>query len=246
MNNNNLYKTIINYLLLLFLVTVSTIVAAKDYQRAKWDPIHFKPQIETATDAQCLECHQEILSNKVLKQSPAGLKSNQTLAWYQTLSTYKGDQDTFHRRHLVSNYSKKVMKLKCNTCHQGNDPKEETANSSATTPKDLTQRKMVDPNICLMCHGKFNSEIMKLADWTKVRDGFNNNCLLCHTGIRTNRHNVDFLNAEAIEIEGKKDGDSCYGCHGGRAWYSISYPYSNMKENSWIQKHQKKQIIQLK
>ncbi len=249
MNNNNLYKTITDYLLLLFLVTVSTVAMAKDYQRAKWDSIHFKPQIETATDEQCLECHQEILNRKVLKKSPAGLKSDKALAWYQTLNTYKGEQDTFHRRHLLGEYSKKVMKLKCNTCHQGNDPKEETANSSATTPKDLTQRKMVDPNICLMCHGQYSwrdmdnptiTEDNKLVDtlimpgvtgdWPETRDMFQNNCLLCHVATRTNRHNVNFLNAKAIEEEGRKDGDSCYGCHGGRAWYRINYPYPR---NAW-------------
>lgn len=240
MNNNNLYKTITDYLLLLFLVAVSTVAMAKDYQRAKWDPIHFKPQIETATDKQCLECHQEILDRKILKNSPAGLESSQTLAWYQTLDTYEGEQDTFHRRHLLSKYAKKVMTLKCNTCHQGNDPKDETANSSVTTPKDLTQRKMVDPSICLMCHGKFDSSgIMNLEDWPKVRDRFKNNCLLCHATIRKNRHKVDFLNPKAIEAAAKKDGDVCYGCHGGRAWYAISYPYLDMIEDEWVQKHQK-------
>ncbi len=249
MNNNNLYKTITDYLLLLFLVAVSTIAMAKDYQRAKWDSIHFKPQIETATDEQCLECHQEILDRKILKNSPAGLESSQTLAWYQTLNTYEGEQDTFHRRHLLSKYAKKVMTLKCNTCHQGNDPKDETANSSETTPRDLTQRKMVDPKICLMCHGQFSWRDMDnptitndnknldtllmlgvTADWPEVRDSFQNNCLLCHVVTRTNRHNVNFLNAKAIEEEGKKDGDSCYGCHGGRAWYRLNYPYPR---HSW-------------
>ncbi len=244
MNNKNLYKTTINSFLLLFLFAVSSVTIAKNYQEAKWDPIHFKPQIETATDKQCLECHQEILDRKILKKSPAGLESNQVLAWYQTLNTYKGEQDTFHRRHLLSEYSKKVMALKCNTCHQGNDPKEETANSSATTPKDLIQRKSVNPKICLMCHGKFSwsdmsdpattslkkpkAEIIMTGltgDWVKVRDMFKNNCLSCHSFSRTNRHNVNFLNAKAIEEEGKKDGDSCYGCHGGRAWYRINYPY---------------------
>lgn len=241
MNNSNLGKTVVNFLLLLLLVVVNTTAMAKDYQRAKWDPIHFKPQIETATDQQCLACHQEILDRKILKKSPAGLDSSQALAWYQTLGTYKGEQDTFHRRHLVSEYSKEVMTLKCNTCHQGNDPKDETANSSETTPKDLIQRKMVDPKICLACHGKFPGEAMKLKDWTEVRDQFNNNCLMCHANILKDRHNVDFLNAEAIEAAGKKEGDVCYGCHGGRAWYSISYPYIDMDEDEWIQKHQRKE-----
>jgi len=235
--NNNFYKIAINALFMLCLVAANSAAMAKDYQRAKWDPIHFKPLIDTATDQQCLECHQEILDRRILKKSPAGLESSKALAWYQTLATYKGEQDTFHRRHLVSDYAKEVMTLKCNTCHQGNDPKDETANSSATTPTDLTQRKMVDPKICLMCHGKFPNEAMKIADWPEARKQFNNNCLMCHANILKNRHNVDFLNAEAIEEAGKKEGDVCYGCHGGRSWYSISYPYIDMDEDKWVQKH---------
>jgi hypothetical protein len=59
---------------------------------------------------------------------------------------------------------------------------------------------------------------------------FQNNCLICHAAIRTNRHNVSYLNAERIEELGKVSSDSCYGCHGGRAWYRISYPYAR---NAW-------------
>ena len=33
-----------------------------------------------------------------------------------------------------------------------------------------------------------------------------------------------------IEELGAKSGDSCYGCHGGRAWYRIAYPYAR---NPW-------------
>ena len=29
----------------------------------------------------------------------------------------------------------------------------------------------------------------------------------------------------AVEAAGQKNGDVCYGCHGGRAWYRIAYPY---------------------
>ena len=35
-----------------------------------------------------------------------------------------GEQETFHRRHLVTDYAREVMDLRCNTCHQGNDPRE--------------------------------------------------------------------------------------------------------------------------
>ncbi len=54
---------------------------------------------------------------------------------------------------------------------------------------------------------------------------FQNNCLLCHAGVRTNRHKVNFLKPEAIEAAAKEDSDVCFGCHGGRQWYRISYPY---------------------
>ncbi len=54
---------------------------------------------------------------------------------------------------------------------------------------------------------------------------FGNSCLTCHSSIRTHRHQVTYLNAEAIEQAGQKSDESCYGCHGGRAWYRIAYPY---------------------
>jgi nitrate/TMAO reductase-like tetraheme cytochrome c subunit len=87
-------------------------------------------------------------------------------------------------------------------------------------------RKMVDPNVCLMCHGQFPYKNMGLAGpWHESGATFQNNCLLCHAGIRTNRHNVNFLKPAEIEKEGAANSDSCYGCHGGRAWYRISFPY---------------------
>lgn len=198
-----------------------------DYIRAKWDPIHFKPAIEQAKDGDCLVCHQEVLDPSLSAKSPAGVAASETLAWYQTLDTYKGEQDTFHRRHLVTDYAKQVMDLKCNTCHQGNDPREETANSSATGDPTLTQRKQVDPNICLMCHGKHNGVIMGVppGDWRETGSIFNFNCLTCHAAIRTNRHQVNFLKPKAIEEAAATDPDVCFGCHGGRAWYRIAYPY---------------------
>lgn len=200
--------------------------AENNYLAAKWDPIHFKPAIDSATDEQCLNCHQEILQRKVRKTSPAGVKASEALAWYQTLSTYNGEQDTFHRRHLVGEYAKQAMELRCNTCHQGNDPREETANSSATGDPSLTQRKMVDPNICLMCHGQFPAQYMGVpGGWRESGKLFADDCLTCHAAIRTNRHNVNFLKPENIEKLGAQNADVCFGCHGGRAWYRISYPY---------------------
>lgn len=197
------------------------------YDQARWDPIHFKPAIDQATDEQCLACHKEVLERQVRSQSPAGVDKGEALAWYQTLDTYDGEQETLHRRHMVTDYATRVMDLKCNTCHQGNDPREETANSSATGSSDLTQRKHVDPNTCLMCHGKHNASIMGVppGDWRVAGAAFTFDCLLCHAGIRTNRHQVNFLKSEAIETLAKEKKDVCFGCHGGRAWYRIAYPY---------------------
>lgn len=205
----------------------------RDYHRSKWDPIHFKPAIDTATNAQCLECHKEILDRKPRDVSPAGVKKTDVLAWYQTLNTYEGEQDTFHRRHLVGPLAKKLMKMKCSTCHQGNDPREETVGSSADGPTAAVQRKMVNPDVCLMCHGQFppyQRMTGLTGPWTESGKVFGNNCMTCHAVFRTNRHKVNFLDAEAIEKEGATNGDSCYGCHGGRAWYRISYPYPR---HSW-------------
>lgn len=203
------------------------------YFSKQWDPIHFKPQIDKATDAQCLSCHQNIINHKVLEKSQAGVKSSDVLAWYQTLDTYSGSQENFHWRHLESPLSKKITQFRCTTCHQGNDPREE-----AWVPKTnenvspFTLRKGVNPQVCLMCHGQFpDYKIMNLpGDWKSVGNSFQNNCLSCHVAFRTNRHQVNFLKPEAIEDAGRESGDSCYGCHGGRAWYRISYPYPR---HSW-------------
>ena len=168
----------------------------------------------------------------MLEKTPAGLAASDTLAWYQTLDTYEGEQDTFHRRHLVTPYATQVMDLKCNTCHQGNDPREETANSAADGFSDLTQRKHVDPQICVMCHGQHDAAIMGVppGDWRETGKIFNFNCLTCHSAIRTTRHQVNFLKPDSIEKAGQEDPDVCFGCHGGRSWYRIAYPYPR---NSW-------------
>ncbi len=202
-----------------------------DYNQARWDPIHFKPAIDNARDEQCLACHQEVIDDKVRDTSPAGVRAQDALAWYQTLDTYTGPQETFHRRHLVTDYARQVMDLRCNTCHQGNDPREETAHSSATGQSDLIQRKQVDPDICLMCHGGFNNTVMGVpGSWVEHGGLFGNSCLTCHAAIRTNRHQVNFLRPDAIEQAAKQTTDVCYGCHGGRAWYRLNYPYPR---HSW-------------
>ena len=203
--------------------------ASVGYLAAKYDPIHFKPMIETATDQQCLTCHAEILKPSVRKTSPAGLEAFTAKAWYQQLSTYQGEQDNFHRRHIETEFSRQVMNLKCTTCHQGNDPRDRASGSSATAQPDLTLRKTVSAEeTCLKCHGKMNWPAMGLhSSWEETKEPFQNNCLLCHSAIRTTRHQVTYLNAKAIEeIAAKPNGgDVCFGCHGGRAWYRTHYPY---------------------
>ncbi|WP_144375287.1 hypothetical protein [Thiolapillus brandeum] len=143
------------------------------------------------------------------------------------MNTYEGPQETFHRRHLVTPYAKKVMKMKCNTCHQGENPREEAPIPPDQKNTDFTLRKQVNPETCLMCHGSFpDYKRMGLpSHWNESRDMFQDNCLVCHAGIRTNRHKVNFLNPEAIEAAAQGNADVCFGCHGGRQWYRISYPY---------------------
>ena len=201
-----------------------------DYAGARGDPIHFSPAIESATDDQCLSCHGEVLERKPLASSPAGVAASDTLAWYQTLDTYEGEQDTFHRRHLVTPLAERLMDMRCTTCHQGSNYREE-APVPPSADAGFTLRKAVDPNVCLMCHGKFNYQAMGLPmPWTDMRESMNNNCLTCHATFRTNRHQVNFLHPDEIEVAGAESGDVCYGCHGGRAWYRVSYPYPR---HSW-------------
>lgn len=205
-----------------------------DYQRSVYDPIHFKPAIDQATNAQCLACHAEVLKPSVRAESPAGVKAATAKAWYQQTPLYSGAQDTFHRRHLETPMAKELMQLRCTTCHQGHDPRDENPGSSATSQQvgGFSLRKVVVPEqTCLKCHGQMNHTIMGLPQpWAESKDMFQSNCLLCHAAIRTTRHEVNYLNATAIEEAGKKSGDSCYSCHGGRAWYRIPFPYAR---NPW-------------
>ena len=210
-------------------VASQAVTQPASYHAAKYDPIHFKPAIDKATDQQCLACHAEVLKPSVRKASPAGIEAANAKAWYQQTSTYQGEQETFHRRHMETALAKQLMRMRCTTCHEGNDPREEAPGSSATDFGHQTLRKMVNPETtCLKCHGKMNFEVMGLpGPWEQSKATFQNNCLLCHSNIRTNRHNVNYLNAKAIEELAAKPngGDTCYGCHGGRSWYRTHYPY---------------------
>jgi hypothetical protein len=210
---------------------VKVAVASRDLERATYDPNHFKPAIESARDEQCLACHREVLEDRVREASPAGVRAAASKAWYQQLATYGGDQETFHRRHLVTPLARELMSLSCTTCHQGNDPRDEAPGTSATgTPQSdtgFTLRKVVNvETTCLKCHGPMNVAVMGLpTPWPESRETFGNSCLVCHSAIRTSRHQVSYLKAEAIEAAGQKDADTCYGCHGGRSWYRVPYPY---------------------
>lgn len=221
--------------LLVALLGSSLVQAAPaDYQRARYDAIHFQPAIAQATDAQCLACHAEVLKPSLREQSPAGVSAKTALAWYQRTSTYEGAQDTFHRRHLSTPMARTLMDLRCNTCHTGSEPRDKHPQNSATSQREggFATRKTVSPEAtCLKCHGQMNYTVMGLPEpWPKSKDMFQNNCLLCHAAIRTNRHQVNYLKAEAIEAAANGNGDVCYGCHGGRAWYRINYPYPR---NAW-------------
>lgn len=206
--------------------------AREDYLRAVYSPLHFKPAAENATNEQCLECHQEVLEDGVRAISLAGVKAADSLAWYQRFSIYQGEQDTFHRRHMETPLAKRLMNLQCNTCHQGHDPREEAPGSSATgvsqDTQDIVLRKQVNPeSVCLKCHGQFPYRNMELpGPWHEIGEQMGNDCMLCHANIRTVRHQVSYLNPDAIEEDGKTNAtEVCYGCHGGRPWYRISYPY---------------------
>lgn len=220
------------------IVTGTVNKSAPRYLDAAFSELHVKPGIDKATNEQCLSCHQNILDRKVRTVAPAGVAGNDALAWYQTLDTYAGDQETFHARHLSTPFAKQVMNLKCTFCHQGHDRREEAPGSSATTQvADIGNsklRKQIDPSgSCLLCHGAFPAPSMGLeGSWHELREGFEtadtpNGCLTCHAEqFRTVRHQVNYLNASTIEDLAKSgSSDVCFGCHGGRAWYRISYPY---------------------
>jgi len=217
-----------------------TTTKEKNYGAAVWHKFHFQPTIDKIKDEQCLSCHREVLERKTLKKSPAGVDASTAIAWYQALSTYAGEQENFHWRHISSPFAKDVMNLSCTFCHRGHDPREEAPGSSATVaahgkPAGFTLRKTVDPSqTCLKCHGSFPYEIMQLpGPWHEVRsmmetEDAKNGCLeACHQEtFRTNRHKVTYLNGAKIEDLAKENSDVCFGCHGGRAWYRNSYPYA--------------------
>jgi hypothetical protein len=127
--------------------------------------------------------------------------------------------------------AQELMNLQCNTCHQGHSPREEAPSPPTQADAGYTLRKVVNPEkTCLKCHGEMDHQIMGLpSPWAESQKIFQS-CMTCHAAIRTTRHEVNYLNAEAIEKACQTDSNSCYGCHGGRSWYGISYPYPR---NPW-------------
>jgi nitrate/TMAO reductase-like tetraheme cytochrome c subunit len=190
-------------------------VPATDYLRARHNPLHFQPAALQAGDDQCLACHREVLDDRVGAQAAA----------FPELGK---DPETFHRRHLLAPRARQLMDLRCNTCHEGHDPRDEAPGTSATAaPPHLVLRKQVNPETtCLKCHGRLDWRAMGLeGPWPAVRGKHPAGCLECHDKTRTTRHRVSYLNAAAIEADGRKDVESCHTCHGGLAWYRIAYPY---------------------
>lgn len=220
---------------------IAAALPTMDYNTARYHPLHTPPASLTASNEECLVCHSEVLTDRPREASQAGVPASATIAWYQTLDTYTGDQQSFHYRHLQSAYAQQTMNLECRFCHVASDPREETPDmivgrAQGTAPEipEFTLRRMVNPSTtCLRCHGSFPAETMGLPDeWHVIREDFEyepgiNGCLSCHEEtFRTNRHSVTYLNAGTIEaIARSGSSDSCYGCHGGRSWYRNSYPY---------------------
>ena len=220
-----------------------------EHMRATYSPLHFKPAIETATDAQCLACHADVLEDKPLARSPAGVAAKDSLAWYQQVSTYQGEQDSFHRRHLVTPLAKQLMDLKCTTCHQGHDPRDERQALPQRDASSSERRACEHQGPQGERDGQHgagskaghdpppDSPIMGVpGPWHEVGIDMQNDCLACHVAFRTNRHQVNSLKPAAIEAaaeagrEHMAGGDVCFGCHGGRPWYRIAYPFAR---NAW-------------
>lgn len=173
-------------------------------------------------DGRCRVCHGHLLEHEPRASSPAGLGAAEAGAWYQRLDTYAGAQATFHWRHRKSPYAEKVMRMQCQTCHAGRDPREPALRKDDPHfPTAL--RKRVNPTLCLNCHGRFPDHSAAFrGSWTQARGEFAGNCLVCHQADAARRHRSPLLERAAIERLGARSGDVCYGCHGGRAWYAVS------------------------
>lgn len=226
-----MHRTTFRIILLFFFVIPACEKGVKDLYVDRMDPVHFPPEIFQTKDSKCLQCHSDLMEKKVLARSPSGISSSGKLAWYQYTSTYEGSQMMFHSRHRDSPLSRQLMNLECRFCHRGNDPLPGEFSTSSKMRNPVLRKSVSAEKICLRCHGTFPFSIMGLpGDWGEIKDHYSGNCLTCHSTIRTNRHNVSYLNAGEIERKAMENPEVCYGCHGGRAWYRSSYPYPR---NPW-------------
>jgi hypothetical protein len=207
------------------LVVGGTSVAEVDpeYERHRrlWERSHFPPG-EDSLDGRCLGCHADVLEQAPRRAMPAGALPEGLLPPYQRLATYDGGQASFHWRHRRSSYAQSVMRMRCQSCHRGRDPRlPEVHRHEREFPVAL--RKRVHPNLCVNCHGRFPDHRAAFdGDWPAVRQRFDGNCLVCHEGDSARRHHNPLLDREAVEAQARDSGDVCYGCHGGRAWYRVS------------------------
>lgn len=172
-------------------------------------------------DGRCRVCHGQLLVAP-RAESPAGLASDDAMAAYQRLTTYAGGQENFHWRHRDSPYARQMMRIQCQDCHPGRDPRQPAlARDDPRHPRML--RKQVDPVLCVNCHGRFPDHRTAFAgNWMQARAAFAGNCLVCHAADAGRRHASTLLAGAEIERQGAASGDVCYGCHGGRAWYAVS------------------------
>lgn len=216
------------FFLLLFtclpnLTTAETADPGFDPRKAQWNDVHFPPQVDQVPDQTCASCHRALLTQAVREASPAGLSRDDAAAWYQSLNTYAGPQLTFHERHLTAPYAREVLRMACRDCHRGHDPRERAVIPDSPE-RPLALRKRVHPGICLRCHGQFPDHQPLLGnDWRAERADFDNDCRVCHAADRARRHTSPWLDAARIESLAIGNGDVCYGCHGGRAWYRVAY-----------------------
>ena len=83
-----------------------------DYEAARFHPLHFPPESLTASNEECLVCHAEILTHRPGEESLAGVPRSASIAWYQTLDTFSGGQESFHHRHVLSDFAQLTMNLR--------------------------------------------------------------------------------------------------------------------------------------
>jgi hypothetical protein len=180
--------------------------------RASYSPLHFKPAIDTATDAQCLACHKEVLEDKPRVASPAGVRAADSIAWYQRTSTYSGEQDSFPSpapgdadgagldepalHHLPSGPgpARGSAGLLGDGDAPDRSPASPCASRSIRKPPASSATASFRPRRSWACpaRGPRSRTCSRTTAWR------------CHAAIRTNRHQVSYLNADAIEAAARE------------------------------------------